>query len=160
MKLKKIFYNANIKSHFDYASTVWDGAADLHIKQLNSLQRRAAKIILPNIGTCTDDKLEKLKILPLNDQLKFNKGVLMFKVKNNHVPNYLTNLFHRNTSRYQNYKNRFSIPQARVDLFKTSFSFSGSFLWNSLPMYVTSSASLTSFKDNLRKFLLSEKKPP
>ena len=40
-----MFYNAHIMSHINYASSIWDGAGELHIKKVNSLHRRAAKII-------------------------------------------------------------------------------------------------------------------
>ena len=42
----KLFFNAHIKSHIDYASIVWDGCRDALKKRLNSLLRRAGKLIL------------------------------------------------------------------------------------------------------------------
>ena len=40
---RKLFFHAHIKSHIDYASTIWDRCADVHLIRLNSLYRRAAK---------------------------------------------------------------------------------------------------------------------
>ena len=37
----KLFFNAHIKPHIDYASVVWDGCSDVLKKRLNSLHRRA-----------------------------------------------------------------------------------------------------------------------
>ena len=43
----KLFFNAaHIKPHIDYASVVWDGCSDVLRKRLNSLHRRAVKLIL------------------------------------------------------------------------------------------------------------------
>ena len=44
---RKLFFNADIKPHIDYASVVWDGCSDVLKKRLNSLHRRAVKLILP-----------------------------------------------------------------------------------------------------------------
>ena len=77
-----LFYNAHVKSHIDYASTLWDGCSEVHLKRLNSLNRRAAKHILPDQTLTTDEKLETLQILPLSKQLLLNKGVTMFKIWN------------------------------------------------------------------------------
>ena len=32
----KLFYNAHIKPHIDYASVVWDGCGEVHFKKMNS----------------------------------------------------------------------------------------------------------------------------
>ena len=44
----KLFFNAHIKSHIDYASVVWGGCSDALKKLLNSLLRRAGKLVLPD----------------------------------------------------------------------------------------------------------------
>ena len=44
----KIILQAHLLSHINYASTVWSGASEVHLKKLNSLHRRAAKLILPD----------------------------------------------------------------------------------------------------------------
>ena len=76
---RKIFYNAHIKSHIDYAS-VWDGCDEVHFKKLNSLHRRAAKLILPDPSLSTEQKMSALGILNLPQQLAYNKGIFMHKV--------------------------------------------------------------------------------
>ena len=34
---RKLFYNAHIKPHIDYASVVWDGCGEVHLNKQNSL---------------------------------------------------------------------------------------------------------------------------
>ena len=41
---RKLFFNAHIKPHIDYASVVWDGCSDVLKKRLNSLHRRVVKL--------------------------------------------------------------------------------------------------------------------
>ena len=48
----KLFFNAQIKSHIDYASVVWGGSSDALKKRLNSLLRRSRKLILPDVTEC------------------------------------------------------------------------------------------------------------
>ena len=150
-----LFYNAHIKSHIDYASTVWDGSSDIHLKRLNSLHRRAAKLILPDPSLSTDQKFDKLDILPLDKHLLFNKGVMMFKIRNETQPKYLCELFSRHESPYSNHRQHFNVPRPRIDIYKTSLSFSGPSFWNRLPSFITNSISLHSFKGALLKWLSS-----
>ena len=148
-----LFYNAHIRSHFNYASTVWDGSADVHLKTLNSLNRRAAKQILPTPDLSTDQKLNCLKILPLHKQLLFNKGVTMFKIFHGSLPEYLCNLFSSERVRYYSTRRNFNVPKPRIDLFKTSLSYSGPAFWNQLPIKLRDAPSLTTFKNGLHNWL-------
>ena len=99
-----LFYHAHISSHLTYASTVWDGCSDILFNKLNSLHRRAAKLMISDSSLSTDTKLRYLGILPLKEKLMFNKAVLVFKAYKNLAPPYLKQLFIcsniRATSRY------------------------------------------------------------
>ena len=65
----KLFFNARIKSHIDYASVVWGGYSDALKKLLNSLLRRSGKLILPDKNLTTNQKLNEIGILNLHKQL-------------------------------------------------------------------------------------------
>ena len=148
-----MFFNAQIRSHFDYASTVWDGCSDNHLKKLVSLHRRAAKLILPDPLLTTDQKLDKIEILPLQKHLLYNKALVMYNVAHNATPDYLCQLFRPSTSQYGSQNSLFTVPFPRIDIYKSSLSFSGARLWNSLPTDVKRSPSILSFKGRVRKFL-------
>ena len=60
---RKLFFNAHIKPHIDYASVVWDGCSDVLKKRLNSLHRRTVKLILPDTTLTTDQKLKEIIII-------------------------------------------------------------------------------------------------
>ena len=70
---KAIFY-AHISPHLTYASTVWDGCSDILFHKLNSLYRRAAKLMMPDLSLTTDAKLQHLGLLPLREKLMLNKS--------------------------------------------------------------------------------------
>ena len=146
-----MFYNAHILSHINYASSLWDGAGDLHLKKVDSLYRRAAKIIGRGMQVSTEEKQKHLKMLPLKKQLLYNKSIIMYKVWNGDIPSYLTTAFRKGTARY--HSSNFILPLTRIDLFKRSLMFSGASIWNTLPSYVKDCKSLKSFRNNVYQYL-------
>ena len=146
---RKLFCDAHIKPHIDYASVVWHGCSDVLKKRLNSLHRRAVKLILPDTILTTDQKLKEMRIMSLQKQ-----GLFMYWVLSNEAPEYISNLYTHTPSRYSNSRNdHLSLPRPRIDIFKTSVSFSGAYLWNNLPLTVRSCQSLSSFKRTPRAHL-------
>ena len=149
----KMFFNAQIMSYLNYASTLWDGCSQLIFKKINSIHRRAVKKLIDNQTLDTDQKLKKLTILPLKKQLEFNKLLLIYKIYNEETPPYLYNIITKAPRRY-NSKNLI-VPKPKLDLFKTSLAFSGSTLWNKLPNDMKSISSLNSFKRKLHFFMIN-----
>jgi len=90
---RKLFYHAHVSPHLTYASTVWDGCSDILFNKLNSLHRRAAKLMTSDFSLTTDTKLRYLELLPLKEKLMFNKAVLVFKAYINLAPPYLKQPF-------------------------------------------------------------------
>ena len=123
------------------------------LTKLNSLHRRAGKLIIPDPALFTEQKMSALGILNLRNSSPYNKGVFMHKVLNNNSPNYLAQLFISHQSHYTNSRNNLYVPRPRLDLFKTSISFAGASLWNSLPQNIKSCISLPCFKRNLHKYI-------
>ena len=77
----------------------------------------------------------------------------MHKVLNNNPPNYLAQLFISHQYHYTNSRNNLYVPRPRLDLFKTSISFAGVSLWNSMPQNIESRFSVPCFKRNLHKYM-------
>ena len=105
-----------------------------------------------SLSLSTDEKMKALNILPLQKQLYFNKAVLMFKVNRRMTPSYITSLF----TESNNLTNRYVLPKPRIDLFKTSLSFSGSSCWNSLPVAIKTAGTIKRFKMELHQYLMRE----
>ena len=155
---RKLFYLAHIQPHIDYASSVWDGASEDSLKRLNSLHRRAIKLVADRVenGLTTDQKFQHLGILPLQQQFEFNKLVQIYKIILGNAPTYLNPLV--TPSRRQNtaLRNRLILPKPRIDLYKTSFAFSAAKLWNDLPNEITSSGSTNTFKARLLRHMTAK----
>ena len=97
-----------------------------------------------------EQKMSALGILNPPQQLAYNKGIFTHKVLNNNSPDYLAQLFISHQSHYSHSWNNVPRP---FDLFKTSISFAGASLWNSLPQNMKSCISLPYFKCNLHKYM-------
>ena len=148
----KIFFFAHCMSHLNYASPIWSGADEVHLKPLNSLHRRAAKIMCKQENLNTDQKLKHLGLLSLNQQHTLNTAITVFKIRRDMQPQYLSQLLTPCSSRYGSLN--YIIPRAHMDLFKRSFSFSGPSVWNSLPTSFKPINSLASFKAAVHRYLL------
>ena len=61
----------------NYVSNARDGCADMHMKQLYSLHKRAVKFLMPIPNLDYKQKCSELKLLPLDKQLLLNKSVLI-----------------------------------------------------------------------------------
>ena len=77
--------------------------------------------------------------MSLQKQLEYNEGLFMYRVLNNEAPECISNLYTHTPSRYSKTRNyHLSLPRPRIDIFKTSVSFSDAYLWNNLPLTVRS----------------------
>lgn len=150
---RKLFFLAHCLSHINYASTVWCNASEVHIKRLNSLHRRGIKLV-SNSQIPTDEKFQELGLMTLQQQFTYNVALLIFKVLQGSAPPYLANLLTKSSTEHNSVK--LLLPLPRIDLYKTSLSFYGSKVWNSLPSHIASSKSVKSFKVKLRNHLLRQ----
>ena len=147
----RMFFFAHCVSHINYASTIWCNAAEAHIKQLNSLHRRAVKLLFFPPREYIMETFEQLNILPLHLQFHYNVGVYMYKICTGGMPSYLSHFFQKATDRYDSSK--YIVPLPRIDLYKSSLSFWGSMVWNSLPEACRSANSIYVFKKLIRHHL-------
>lgn len=152
---RKLFFNAHIKPYIDYSSTIWDMCPQTHMQHVNSLYRRAAKLILPDPSLSTDGKMKKLKIPPLDKQFEYNKGIFMYKIINFLAPSYLYKFLELSQTRYENSRSGFKPAKTRIDLTEAKIGFAGITLWNSFPNYVRERPTIASFKKSLRQYLLN-----
>ena len=106
-------------------------------RRLNSLHRNAVKLTFPDTTVTTDQKLKGMRIMSLLKQLEYNKGLFMYRVLNNKAREYISNIYtllpHAIPSLGTIHP---GLPRPRIDILKTSISFSGVYLWNNLPLTV------------------------
>ncbi len=144
-------HNAIVLSHFDYCSLVWDNCSDYQLDKLQKLQNRAARVITGRTyEVSSKDVLNELNWQPLRQRFRRNKSIFMYKIKNDSMPQSLTEMFKiRENQIYDlrsNNKN-FALQKPETNFMKKSISYSAAFLWNSLPdLAKETNISLNQFK--------------
>ena len=84
----------------------------------------------PDTTLTTDQKLKEMRIMNLQKQLEYYKGLFMYRLLSSEAPEYISNLYTYTPSRYSSSRNyHLSLPRPRIDIFKTSISFSGAYIY-------------------------------
>ena len=118
----------------NYVSNVWDGCSDMHIKKCQCVQKRAVKVLCAVSPVLTWREHISYGPLPLEEHLQFNKCILMHKVIYNNLPQYLRRLVHSGARSDHSSRNSILVlPKTRINFYKMSLAYSGSFCWNALP---------------------------
>ena len=71
-------YVALVRSHLEYASEIWSPKSVTLIKLIEGVQRRATRLLLPNLTY--NERLQQLNLLPLVYQREV-KDITFFKLK-------------------------------------------------------------------------------
>ena len=67
---RKLFHLAHVFPHLTYASTVWDGCSDIILNKLNSLHRRAAKLMISDFLFCFNNRYKATVLGTISAQRK------------------------------------------------------------------------------------------
>ena len=151
-RYRVLFYKAYIQPHLDYCSLLWGSTTVRNIKKIVKLQKRACKIILGKDYVDFETSLHVINAEEFKYRIEFNKSIFMYKVNSNDVPKYICDMFKRQHSEHNNFnlrssdKTNFCIPMPHTEIFKHGMLYSGSILWNNLPIALKSAPSLSVFK--------------
>ena len=148
-----LFYNAYIKPHLKYCITVWFNTSYSNISTINTLQRRACKLILSQTYHGLHETFQRLNILSFDQSVFLNKAKIMCKIYNNLAPTYLqellqmpdVNLANTSTNLRSVTHKHYLLPQPKCNLFKGSLSYSGIVVWNSISINIKIQKSLDIF---------------
>lgn len=154
--LLTLFY-CFIHSHLNYCITSWGTTYATHIAPLQHLQNQAIRILtFSSFSCCVSDILHNNRILKLDNLVKYNISIVLFKLMKNLSP---VNIFpdavlvNTNRTRFAA-NNNLLLPLVHTNYGKHSGYFTSLSTWNSLPLNVKQSSSLAIFKNTLFTFLL------
>ena len=106
--------------------------------------------------TATDELFKELYILKFPEFVQYKTAILMFHLFHGTLPIHLQNRFSRySTTRSTRRINTFVMVQARTNIKAMCLSVYGVKLWNSLSNNLRDCNSVTIFKKNLKKYLIS-----
>ena len=150
-------YKSLVRPHLEYCATVWDPYRENQIKQLEAVQRRAARFVTSNYtyeeGTVTK-LLQELNWQTLKERREQARLTMLYKIHNNliaiPVPKYVTP-----NTRQTRYGHNHQYRQLPVnnDIYKYSFLPRTVCTWNQLPVNVVESQTLESFRTALLGYL-------
>ena len=157
----QMYYKTYILPSLDYCDVVWTNCPLKLSAKLERLQNFAGRIILkvPKRTSATWVRKE-LGWSTLTARRKLHVATLMFKLKNNLAPNYLSELMTPSSHLHQHNTRAattdcFHLPQASTNHGKDAFSFTGPKVWNSLPREARQMNSLHGFTTFVRTHLNS-----
>jgi len=146
-----VIYRGIVQPYFEYCAQVRGCLGKTLAEKVQKLQNRAFRIIMrENYSTRSADILNKLGIPNLEKGRMVQLSILMYKVKNRLVPDYLCDIF-TNVNDMHDYNTRQSgtclvLPKPKTNSMKNAFSYRGAEVWNSLPASLKSATSLSNFK--------------
>ena len=143
-----------VLSRLDYCNSLLYGAPITVLNKLQRIQNNTARVVLqvPRI-TSSKPLLKELHWLPVQSRIRYKLATIVFQTRTTSTPPYLNDLiFNRTCSRSlrSSAKPLLNIPSVRTELAKRAFRYSAPSVWNSLPVNVVNSSTLSSFKSSLK----------
>ena len=130
------------------------GASDS--RRLERIQERALRAIYCDKHSSYGQLLSMAGLSTVHNRRLQDIAILMYKVKNNMCPTYISTLFEQPAIKYELRNHDFTIPRFNTVSFgKHSLRYMGPRVWSSVPSNVKKASTLSSFKYNIRKVDLS-----
>ena len=147
-KALETMYKSFILPLFDYADIVWDNRTDTQSKKLESLHLEAIRIILGGIRGTSHQKLyTESGFCTLKERRKRHKLVMFHKMILGLCPQYISDLLSPLVAHINPYHRRRPLERdvttCKTELYRNSFIPSTTAEWNSLPISVQQSTSLS-----------------
>ena len=154
-ELFKQLYTTFVRPHLEYAHVVWSPHLRKQINQLESVQRRATKLVYDLKNLSYQERLKKLKLPTLAHRRSQGDMIEVYKHlhihDNNIVPQKLR-LRERPSRGKHDYQILPNFPKDGVrGVQRNSFYFRVSTLWNNLPNDVVNAPTLDTFKRSLER---------
>jgi len=154
----KLLANALVSTKLDYCNSLFYNLPDTTLNRLQLVQNSLARVVIPSIRRChhITPTLIKLHWLPVKQRINFKIAILTYKTLQNRQPSYLFNLIHPyspSRSLRSSSLNLLEVPHIKSAIGRRSFSYAAPTIWNSLPLPLRNTNSLSSFRSQLKTFL-------
>ncbi len=154
--LQTMFF-AFVRPCMEYGNIVWGGSYDSDINKLEQINIDGMRLVT---GATSHSNIRKLYAetgwLSVRDRIETAMLVMLWKVKNSYVPDYLAELLPRQDSDRTNYNLRnndhIRIPLVRLELYRRSFFPTAIKLWNKLTPETRNVDTISQFQRTIRSY--------
>ena len=147
-------YKTLVRTHLDYASSVYHPFKMKHIEQLESVQRRATKQ-LPNMQNLTyPERLQALKLPTLSYRRIRGDMIEMYKIMSGLYDNQAVDFIQKwsdtaQRSSVRTHDRKIFPIRAKTAIRRNAFAVRSANIWNSLPIHVVNAKTINTFKNRL-----------
>ena len=157
-KTAVLLANSLVSSKLDFCNSLYLHLPKSLINRLQLVQNSLARTIFPSVKKFDhiSASLKKLHWLPIEQRILFKTAVMTFNTLQLGSPAYLSDLLKpvkSDKNLRSNNKFLLSVPRINSVLGQRAFSYAAPSLWNSLPLEIRSSNSLSSFRSKLKTYL-------
>ena len=133
-----------------YCLPLFGGCSTSEKNDLQTLQNRAARLVLNFPPRSNRERMFiKLKWLSVRQLIAYHTLISVYKVRVDQVPENLARIICRD-----NHNGFIIVKNTRLQLYRDSFVFRGSLLWNKLPRDVRNEQKLSKFKIRAKEWVL------
>ena len=150
-----------VLSRLDYCNATLAGLPATHIARLQRIQNNAARLVLKKSKRQhVTPLLKQLHWLPIQTRIDYKLATLAFRHFDGSLPQYLSSrldIYQPSRSLRSSNDRLLRVPRWKLKSFGyRSFSYQGPVVWNSLPIDLKLSSSLSSFKSRLKTHLFKK----
>ena len=158
-KLKYVMSKFNKKSIVEgvfnsvlcYCLPLFGGCSQSEVSMLQVQQNRAARIVLSlPPRTSRDFMFDKLHWLSVKQLIAYHTLITVFRIRQSKEPEYLAGILGRDNS-----SGHIIMKNTRLVLYRNSFVFRGSVLWNKLPESLIKESKIRKFKKGLKDWVVN-----
>jgi len=156
-----ILYKSLVRSHLEYANSVWYPKRKTDIDKLERVQKRATKLIPELSNKSYSNRLKSLNLPTLKYRRHRGDMIELFKIiKGIYDPSCVPHIdlleFAEDSIRTRGNKYKLTQHHCHYDLRKYNFTNRVIPIWNSLPNHVVSAETVNTFKQRLDKFWIDQ----
>ena len=152
-KIKEQCYMTLVRPILEYACIIWDPVTQKNIREVEMVQRRAARFVTGDYRTTSSvsKMLDQLQWTTLQERRKRAKVIMLYRIVHHLVaiPSDTYLLPRGVSSTTRGHDTRFLLPYSRTQSHQQSFFPSAIRLWNDLPSSAVNASTVEGFKDSL-----------
>ena len=139
--------------HLTYCHFFWNSCKSSDGRKVERIQERALRAVFKTTTETYEELLNECAKLPTPHSRRLQDiAILMYKVKNDLVPSYISEIFTRKSPRYNLRNSDFEIPRFNTIRYcRHTLRFQGPYIWSKLENKMRELPSLSIFKTNIRK---------